>query len=315
MRHVEVTVRPVRSGDIEGMTRVILAARGFAGAALDRQVQGDLARFRQQGLVERIERDALVAVLDGELIGVMRYGEFNGEAHLSRPEVDPLASQEAVTRAFLRALWPSLDPETERAVFIDYPHAGGLLGDLFVRNGFAKLVDRLDMRLNLQKVEGASAKPLYFASYSAGNHDRFFQAFKDSFQGSLDPMMAWDAAHPEESFTLFRDGFGRFEPDLWVLATDEEGRDVGFAMFQPFAGGRYGGDVVLLYTGVIPEARGEGYGAEIVREGLRRILKSRGVGAAVSLTVSKPNRPAQAIYERLGFLPTEAFSVYRGFRA
>lgn len=310
---MEVTVRPVQQGDIEGITRVVLAARGFEGQALDRQVERDLARFREQGIVELIESDSLVAERAGEIAGVLRYGEFSGEAHLTRPEADPTVSEEAVTRAFLQVIWQHLRPETERAVFIDYPTPAGTLGPVFLQNGFEKLVDRLDMRLNVMKVEEQEST-LSFSSYAEANHDRFLQVFKQSFQGSLDPMMAWDAEHPDESFLLFRDRFGRQVPELWVLATDQAGRDVGFALFQPFSGGRYAGDTVLLYTAVLPEARGRGYGEAIVREGLRRVKKTRGLGAAVSLTVSATNRPARAIYEKLGFVPAEAFSVYRGFR-
>ena len=122
--------------------------------------------------------------------------------------------------------------------------------------------------------------------------------------------MQWDAQHPELSFLMFRERFGEFNPDLWVLATDERGQDVGFALFQHFTGGRYANDVVLLYMAVLPDARGRGYGEQIVREGLRRIHKWRTDGVGVSLTVSRPNLPAADIYKRLGFRPVEEFAVY-----
>ena len=313
-----IEVRAVRPGDIVGMTRVILASRGFAGADLERQMELDLQRFHQQGIVEQIESEALVAVADGRMVGVMRYGVFAEDVHLTRPEVDPAVDAEPVIAAFLAQFWPFMAAETSRAVFVDYEQPGSealrTLGGLFLQNGFELLVERVDMQLRLADEVRPQAGKLLFSSYGPDMHERFLQAFKRSFADSLDPMMEWDARHPEESFEMFRDRFGVFNPEMWVLATDGEGRDVGFALFQHFVGGRYAGQVVLLYMAVVPEARGRGYGDRILAEGLRRIFKWRKKGAMVSLTVSAPNQPAAAIYQRAGFRPVGEFSVYASSR-
>lgn len=309
------TIRPVRSGDIIGMTRVILAARGFRGARLEQQIEIDLARFREMGIVGEVESDTLIAMEEGRMVGVMRYGEFDEDAHLTRPEIDPEADGEEVTTAFLRGFWAEMRPTTKRAMYIDYPEPSSslpTLGSILEKNGFHKLLDRLDMRLELtQEIPADDAGGLMFSSYHESLHERFLQAYTNSFIDSLDPMMEWDAEHPRESFEMFRERFGTFDPNLWVLATDREGRDVGFALFQHFLGGRYHNDIVLLYMAVLPEARGHGYGEWIVREGLRRIRRSHGAKFPVSLTVSKPNTPAANIYKKLGFRPVESFSVYR----
>ena len=313
-----IEVRAVRPGDIVGMTRVILAARGFAGADLERQMDLDLQRFREQGIVELIESEALVAVEEGRMVGVMRYGEFAEDVHLTRPEVDPAVDAGPVIAAFLGQFWPFMAAETSRAVFVDYeqPGSGALrtLGGLFLQNGFDRLVERVDMQLGLAVEVRPQAGQLTFSSYGPETHERFLHVFKQSFTDSLDPMMEWDARHPEESFAMFRDRFGVFNPEMWVLATDREGRDVGFALFQHFVGGRYAGQVVLLYMAVVPEVRGRGYGDRILGEGLRRIYNWRKKGALVSLTVSAPNRPAAAIYQRAGFRPVGDFSVYVQWR-
>jgi ribosomal protein S18 acetylase RimI-like enzyme len=313
---LELTVRPVRPGDIMGMTRVILAARGLRGAELEVQIERDLARFRSQGVVEMIEREALVAMHGARMVGVMRYGAFDGECHLSRPEIDPAYREETVAAALLQGFWPHMEDEVRKASVIDYPVADAAigrvktLGDVLLQSGFRELVERTDMALRLLKPIAPQRDELVFTSYDKQMHDRFFQAFQSSFTGSLDPTMEWDAEHPEESFMLFRDRFGHHDPNLWVLASDSSGRDVGFVLFQHFLGGRYAGDTVLLYTAVVPEARGRGYGEEIVREGLRRVRQRRGADARVSLTVSETNVPARRIYDRLGFRAVEDFSVY-----
>jgi ribosomal protein S18 acetylase RimI-like enzyme len=61
--------------------------------------------------------------------------------------------------------------------------------------------------------------------------------------------------------------------------------------------------------GVVPECRGRGYGAEVMRA---VIANARAAGArAVDLEVLVGNRPAIRIYEALGFLPTRRLVVWR----
>ena len=309
----DIKIRAVRPGDILGMTRVVLAARGLRGVELELQMERDLARFNRQGLIESIESDALVAMLGGRMVGVWRYGEFDQDAHMTRPEVDPLTkevSEADVITAFLRGFWDYLSPNVNRALYVDYPTPSGTLDELLVQNGFRKQVDRTDMVLTLSEPLAPLSDRLTFSTYNNQIHDRFLAAFTRSFQGSLDPAMEWDAQHPVESFHIFRDRFGVFDSSVWVLATDRDGRDVGFAMFQNMASGRYGGTTMLLYTAVVPEARGNGYGEEILREGLNRVRARRGAEERVALTVSDPNVPARQIYDRIGFRPTERFAVY-----
>jgi RimJ/RimL family protein N-acetyltransferase len=309
----EIQIRSVRPGDVFGITRVVLAARGLRGAELELQIERDLARFHRQGLIEAIESETLVAMQGALMIGVWRYGVFDRDVHLTRPEIDPIAmevSAEEVVAAFLRDFWRHMPPKVNRAIYIDYPTSEGTLGEMFLRYGFEKYVDRTDMVISLTKPIEPTTDRLTFCTYSDQVHARFLDAFCRSFQGSLDPAMDWDARHPKKSFYLFRDRFGVFDPGMWVLATDRDGRDVGFALFQYMDSGRYGGQTMLLYTAVLPEARGQGYGEEILREGLKRVRERRGVKERVVLTVSDPNVPARRIYDRLGFRPTERFSLY-----
>lgn len=309
----DIQIRNVRPGDILGMTRVVLAARGLRGAELEVQMERDLARFNRQDLVETIESESLVAMLGARMIGVWRYGEFDQDVHLTRPEIDPLVqevSQEAVRDAFLRDFWSHLSPVVNRAIYVDYPSPKGLLGEHLLRHGFDRQVTRTDMVIDLKEPVASTTDRLTFVPYSEDAHERFLGAFCRSFEGSLDPAMDWDARHPEQSFHLFRDRFGVFDPGVWVLATDGDGRDVGFALFQHLTAGRYAGQTMLLYTAVLPEARGQGYGEEIVREGLKRVRERRGSQEKVALTVSDPNEPARRIYDRVGFVPTERFSLY-----
>jgi ribosomal protein S18 acetylase RimI-like enzyme len=310
---MKTVIRPARESDVVNLTRVVLAGRGLQGMALEMQVERDVARFRQQGLIGMVTAKTLVAFQGPLMVAVMRYGENEGEVHLSRPEVWPGVEEPDVCRAFLQAYWKHMKPSTQRAVYLDYPVPSSkwnTMGAVFAENGFSKLVERVDMRMNLSKPIAPPDDRLTFSRFDPKIYGRFLQSYKESFKGTLDPMMEWDSRNPERSLEIFHQNFGNFDPNLWILATDRKRRDVGFALFQTFDGGRYAGDTVLLYMAVLPFARGLGYGEEILRAGLRAVRERRGKGAPVSLTVSKPNKPAAAIYRRMGFRAVEEYAVY-----
>ncbi|ASS75094.1 hypothetical protein CIG75_08965 [Tumebacillus algifaecis] len=307
-------IRLVETGDVWDITRLVHRSRGLEGAILEAQVEQEVARFQEQGLVAEIESQTLVALDGARFAGILRYGGFETELQLQRPDVDPAYDEREVTKAFLQNIWSYAGPKILKATYVDYHTRLGALGDVFEAAGFTRWVDRIDMRLKLTAEIAPGQKGLTFQSYSEAINERFFQVYKASYQDNLDPMMEWGATYPEKSFKMFQTRFGEFDRDLWVLATDADGRDVGFAIFHDFPGGRYAGDTVLLYTGVAPIARGKGFGGEIVREGVRRVRAKYGPGHAVSLSVTQGNEPAANNYKKLGFRPTEAFSVYKMVR-
>lgn len=304
-------IRSVERGDVWNIARVVHRSRGLDGPLLDKQVEQDVARFQEHGVVHMLESNTLIA-LDGETFaGILRYGEFENELQLNRPDVDPAYDERTVTRALIGEIWSFTGPGITKATYVDYATHSGTIGDVFLEAGFYRWVDRLDMRLKLAEEVGTARADMTFQGYSEEVRERFYNVYRSSFTGTLDPMMEWSADYPEQSFVMFQTRFGAFDPDLWVLATDADGQDVGFAIFHDFASGRYAGDTVLLYTGVSPYARGKGYGGEIVREGLRRVRAKRGPQHAVSLSVTRANKPAEDNYRKLGFRPIEAFSVYK----
>jgi ribosomal protein S18 acetylase RimI-like enzyme len=61
-------------------------------------------------------------------------------------------------------------------------------------------------------------------------------------------------------------------------------------------------DVPELAIGLVPDARGRGLGAELLRA-LLALARERGVHA-MSLNVSGANTPARRLYERHGFRDT-----------
>ncbi|MCU0703381.1 MAG: GNAT family N-acetyltransferase [Fimbriiglobus sp.] len=89
---------------------------------------------------------------------------------------------------------------------------------------------------------------------------------------------------------------GQPDPPYWWLARDPNGAAVGVLILVP---PRFTPTWELGYLGVVPAARGQGYGAMILRFALRAAAE---LGAAyLTLSVDTRNEPALAVYRGHGF--------------
>ncbi len=91
---------------------------------------------------------------------------------------------------------------------------------------------------------------------------------------------------------------------LWFRVTDQTGKDVGCAIFATHSSEEATeaspavGSVEIVYMGLIPGARGKGYGKRLVQKAFD---VARDIGAdQVLLAVDRANDPAKSIYLRSG---------------
>lgn len=130
--------------------------------------------------------------------------------------------------------------------------------------------------------------------YSPANHARFVRVLGRSYEGSLDCPALSGLRTDEASFASHRQAL--FEPDLWRLYVDADGRDVAIALVNPMSDG---GGFEVAYLGVVPEARGRSIGLRVIVDVLRRcVTRSEGV---LVLAVDESNEPARRMYARAGF--------------
>jgi mycothiol synthase len=106
--------------------------------------------------------------------------------------------------------------------------------------------------------------------------------------------------HPEQGLLTVADVEATerepwFDPDGFFLATDGDDKVVGFHWTKVHGDGT--GEVYVV--GVDPEAQGGGLGRALTLAGLHH-LRSRGVRETI-LYVESDNKPAVAVYTRLGF--------------
>lgn len=130
--------------------------------------------------------------------------------------------------------------------------------------------------------------------YTPPLHDRFVRTLGRSYEGSLDcPAMA-GLRTDEASFASHRQAL--FDPELWRLYLDADGRDLAIALVNPISDG---GGFEIAYLGVVPEARGRSLGLGVVVDVIRRcVTRSEGV---LMLVVDETNEPARHMYARAGF--------------
>ncbi len=99
-------------------------------------------------------------------------------------------------------------------------------------------------------------------------------------------------------------GAGSFDPALWFVVRQNE-RDVGCLLQADFADSD---QRLLVYMGLLPEARGQGLGIELVRHA-QWLCGEAGRGRMI-LAVDAANKPAIDVYAAAGFIIWDRRSVW-----
>ncbi len=144
---------------------------------------------------------------------------------------------------------------------------------------------------------------LEFEPWQSSEVDRLARLVQVTYEGSLDCPAGDDPRGPEEVLEGYR-AAGVFSADHWLFVR-REGRDVGCLLLadHPAAG-----NMELVYLGVVPSSRGQGFGWEICRHAqwlARRAGRSRLVAA-----VDSTNLPAVRMYAAAGFSVWDCRAAY-----
>ncbi len=98
---------------------------------------------------------------------------------------------------------------------------------------------------------------------------------------------------------------GLYKPERWLFAKNQEGEDVGVCLLTDHPAAR---QWELIYMGIVPEARGRGYGQMLTAHALK--LAAVAHAQRVVLAVDMQNNPAGRIYQQLGFQAWDRRAVY-----
>jgi ribosomal protein S18 acetylase RimI-like enzyme len=205
---------------------------------------------------------------------------------------------------------PSIDRIESQLLL--HPH--GTHSEVLARNGF-EIYERLFMELDLASVELSNAIPNTLPirpemrSWRDGDFTPAAHLISDAYQGHLDSLINDQYRSVPGSQRFLHNivrfpGCGFFDAAASRLLIDRgHGEMIGLLLCS-----RVRDDVGhVTQICVAPQYRGHGLGAWLLAECARN-LKSRGF-QALTLTVTKENRSAVALYQQRGFITRHTFDA------
>lgn len=177
---------------------------------------------------------------------------------------------------------------------------------LLSRNGFPHLTNLMFMRHSLTKLSQATLNDEHLQWIKFDEHKnrkRFLDLLELTHQSSHDCPALNQSRTAEESLESHRSS-GDSDQNHWYLC-HRNGVDLGVLLMT-----EHKKDNVweVVYMGVAPEYRGNGYGATLIQHGLLEAQTHSQM--AVILAVDYKNSYAIKIYEELGFVSQYTLSVH-----
>lgn len=138
------------------------------------------------------------------------------------------------------------------------------------------------------------ADPANWTPFARATEQRFQHTLLKTYEGTLDCPELAGRRTPGEILAAHR-ASGAFEPALWELV-ELDAVDAGCMLLHRVPGHD---SLEVAYMGVVPEFRGRGVGAMLLR---RALVKTRACGCArLKVVVDERNAPARTLYERFDF--------------
>jgi ribosomal protein S18 acetylase RimI-like enzyme len=179
------------------------------------------------------------------------------------------------------------------------------LGTSLERNGFAHITQLWYMRHDLEIPAELLQQTdhLDYVSYASGEHTHFHQTLFRTYEATQDCPEVNGVREIEEVIAGHKSQ-GRHDPETWWLAS-HRGRPVGVLLLGEMADLK---SWELLYLGVVPEARRQGFGRELARKAM---WEARAAEAPqLTLSVDARNQPALHLYKEVGFEAYDQREVY-----
>jgi mycothiol synthase len=175
---------------------------------------------------------------------------------------------------------------------------------LLSAGGFSKLADLAYLtleRANFPKTPGESQ--LKFLPRACEFPDQLHAAIEQSYQGTHDCPELNDVRGPAEVVEGYKLQ-GKFDPENWFLVQSNS-TDVGVLILAEHPPGE---TWELVYMGIVPSARGQGFGEAIVRFAIEQARNSS--AERLVLAVDERNALALEMYRRVGFVMWDRRRVY-----
>jgi ribosomal protein S18 acetylase RimI-like enzyme len=144
---------------------------------------------------------------------------------------------------------------------------------------------------------------LQFESYSPALHARFAQLVDATYENTLDCPAVSGVRNIDDVLQGYR-ATGQFDPQRWFIVR-HQGEEIGCLILTAYPEHAIW---ELIYMGLLPAARGRGWGLEIVRHA--QWLAAQAACQRLVLGVDAANEPALRTYAAAGFQSWDRTSVY-----
>jgi ribosomal protein S18 acetylase RimI-like enzyme len=173
------------------------------------------------------------------------------------------------------------------------------------RNGFSHVTHLWYLCRDLGPLAALPDAPaaLAFRPFDPRRPGVFRQTLLRTYEGTLDCPEV-NGVRTIDEVIAGHQAQGRFDPDRWWLAL-RAGDPVGVLLVVELP---ESGDWEVAYMGLVPEARRQGLGRQLLAKALHEACAA-GV-PRVTLSVDGRNLPAARLYQRLGFEPFDRREVY-----
>lgn len=179
------------------------------------------------------------------------------------------------------------------------------LADSLERNGFTNITQLWFMRHDLEIPSELLHDPdqLEYQPYASCDKIQFHQTLLRTYESTQDCPEVNGVREIEEVIAGHKSQ-GRHDPETWWLAW-QRSRPIGVLLLGEMPDLK---SWELLYLGVAPEARSQGFGRELARKAL---WEARALEAPqLTLSVDARNQPALNLYKDVGFEAYDHREVY-----
>ena len=179
---------------------------------------------------------------------------------------------------------------------------------MLAAGGFSRLVEL--QYLTVERAQFPAATPsgdLRFAAAASDHPQRLGRLLVETYEQTLDcPQL--NGLRDSVDILASYAAQGQFSADHWFFV-QQAGTDVGVLILAEHPDGK---TWELVYMGVVPAARGNGFGRQIVNFALAQA--SAGGAGRLVLAVDRANAPALEMYRTAGFVGWDSRTVYARLR-
>ena len=178
------------------------------------------------------------------------------------------------------------------------------IAKLLSSSGFQHLTDLQYLFVDEQRLPANEPKnTLHFEPAAGEQPDRLCRLVEQTYQGTCDCPAINGVRTMQDVLTGYQ-ATGIYDPQQWYFVQHQQ-QDVGVLLLNQHPPGM---NWELVYMGVIPTARGNGFGWQIAN--YAQWKAGQGGAERLVLAVDEANEPALAMYARAGFIAWDRRRIF-----